>query len=89
MSFAEMMGHNIPNEHEDDYYGFGGDNSSKPLQFRVIKMVHETTKAWLVDIERIDNTYRTWIPKSVCTYSQNNDTIVIPQWLLPKLNPIL
>ncbi len=98
MSFAEEMGHDIPNEYDDDrgYYTEYGPNGTsgrvyvneEPVIRDVTEIITETEKAWLMDISVAGDVFRFWVPKSQCTLDQNKSTIEIPDWLAQVMKPI-
>jgi hypothetical protein len=86
MSFAEEMGHDIPNEHDDRGSG-GGYRSYHRRIPRIItcidvKKIHETAKALLLEIK--EKQY--WLPKSQVTL--NGTEVKIPEWLVESVEPV-
>jgi uncharacterized protein HemX len=47
----------------------------------------ETDKSWLLKLKRNnDQTVSVWVPKSKCELKVNTQEVVIPNWLLKKIN---
>jgi len=47
--------------------------------YEVDEFIHETDKAWLLDVEGLED----WFPKSVCEY-EGEGSVLIPRWLAKK-----
>lgn len=83
MSFAEEMGHDIPNEYDDDrgYEGYSssswpGENDGATIEtIDNVKIIHETNKAYLLKIQN----KQYWVPISQVTLDKN--ILNLPKWL--------
>jgi hypothetical protein len=87
MSFAEDMGHDIPDYDMDEGTGCFYTPWSKAVPsmvtFENVKLEHETEKALLLKIKG----EKYWVPKSQVTL--DGDEVEIPDWLVASMEPVI
>ena len=87
MSFAEDMGHDIPDYDSYEAPTFRRSDHNTKNKTRVlsgISLVYDTNKALLFEF----NKKQYWVPKSQIVLSSDGKEIEIPEWLIDKLSPV-
>jgi hypothetical protein len=80
MSFAEDMGHDIP-----QYEDYGESRISYTTVDCTVKA--ETDKALLIEVieNGTERKLTSWVPKSKCQFNAKTKSVDIPDWLYSKL----
>ena len=94
MSFAEEMGHDIPDYGMDEGRGYGGYrspfvkgfNSGNLLERHAyLEIVFTTDKAWLFQMKH----GKIWVPKSVGTLYEKELIVDMPRWFIKTLTYVV